>query len=153
MCYLIIDYLLLKHFLPIYIVIEPILHINYHSKYYILKHDILKGWIELFSSNNWLLHLMVCHLCFLSAILRSVTYDIWLSLTQPTQWNWKVHAGNILLGRIKASFSFHTLIPKTLKCLPYIVICHSTSLSPWLIIFDKNNFVKCWSSGGHWVCL
>ncbi len=42
----------------------------------------------------------------------------------------------------KASFSFYKVIPKTLKWLPYILICHCTSLSPWFIILDKNNFVK-----------
>ncbi len=29
----------------------------------------------------------------------------------------------------------------TLKWLLYILICHCTSLSPWFIILDKNNFV------------
>ncbi len=30
----------------------------------------------------------------------------------------------------------------TLKWLFYILICHCTSLSPWFIILDKNNFVN-----------
>ncbi len=58
---------------------------------------------------------------------------------------------------VKASFAFHKLIQKTLKWLPYIPICHCTSLSPWFIILDKNNFVKVdyhyLTSGGYQVCL
>ncbi len=48
----------------------------------------------------------------------------------------------------KASFSFHKITPKTLK-LPYILICHCTSLPPWFIILDKNNFVKV--SHHYWI--
>ncbi len=58
---------------------------------------------------------------------------------------------------IKATFSVHKLIPKTLKWLPYILICHGTSLSPWFIILDNNNFVNVSHhyliSGGYQVCL
>ncbi len=42
----------------------------------------------------------------------------------------------------KASFSFHKLIPKTLKWLPYLLICHCTSRWPWFIILDKKNVVN-----------
>ncbi len=46
---------------------------------------------------------------------------------------------------------------KMLKWLPYILIGHCTSLSPWFIILDKNNFVKVshhyLTSGGYKVCL
>ncbi len=48
----------------------------------------------------------------------------------------------LLIEMLKASFSFYKLIPKPLKWPPYILICHCTSLSPWFIILDKNNFVK-----------
>ncbi len=44
--------------------------------------------------------------------------------------------------RMKASFSFNKITPKTHKLLPYIQINHCTSLSLWLIILDKINFVK-----------
>ncbi len=44
-----------------------------------------------------------------------------------------------------------------LKLLPYILIGHCTSLSPWFIILDKNNFVNVSHhyliSGGYQVCL
>ncbi len=40
-----------------------------------------------------------------------------------------------------------------LKWLPYILICHCTSLSPWFIILDKNDFVNvsyhCLTSGWY----
>ncbi len=58
---------------------------------------------------------------------------------------------------IKVSFSFINLSHKTLKWPPYILICHCTSLSPWFIILDKNNFVKVdnhyLTPGGNQVCL
>ncbi len=44
--------------------------------------------------------------------------------------------------QLKASFSFPKIIPKALKCIYCILICHCTSLSPWFIILDKNYFVK-----------
>ncbi len=47
----------------------------------------------------------------------------------------KSSAGN----HIKATFSFHKIKPKTLNWLPYIIICHCTSISSWFIILDKNN--------------
>ncbi len=44
-----------------------------------------------------------------------------------------------------------------LKWLSYVLIGHYTSLSPWFIILDKNNFVKVsnhyLTSGGCQVCL
>ncbi len=49
----------------------------------------------------------------------------------------------------KASFSFHKIIQKTLKWLPYILFCHYTPLSSWFIILDKNNFVKV--SHHYWI--
>ncbi len=49
----------------------------------------------------------------------------------------------------KASFSFHKITPQTLKWLPYILICHCTSLSPWFIILDKKHFVKV--SHHYWI--
>ncbi len=40
---------------------------------------------------------------------------------------------------LKASFFCYKITTKTLKRLPYILICYCTSLSPWFIILDKNN--------------
>ncbi len=37
---------------------------------------------------------------------------------------------------------FHFTLWVALKCIHFILICHCTSLSPWFIILDKNNFVK-----------
>ncbi len=55
--------------------------------------------------------------------------------------------------QLKATFSIYKLITKMLKWLPYILIGHCTSLSPWFIILDKNNFVNVshhyLSSGGY----
>ncbi len=79
--------------------------------------------------------------------------------TTPNEWSIKqllspptlytLHATNsykttlTVWEEFKASFSFHKLIQKeTLKRLPYILICHCTSLSPRLIILDKNNLVN-----------
>ncbi len=57
--------------------------------------------------------------------------------------------GPIICSRLKASFSFHKITPKTLKLLPHILVCHCTSLSPWFIILDKNNFVNV--SHHYWI--
>ncbi len=52
-------------------------------------------------------------------------------------WRWPKHR------TLKASVSFPKITTKTLKMTRhYILICHCTSLSPWYIILDKNNFVK-----------
>ncbi len=63
----------------------------------------------------------------------------------------------LLLGDLKATFSFHKLIPQTLKRQSYILIGHCTSLSPWFIILDKNIFVNVshyyLTSGGYQVFL
>ncbi len=48
----------------------------------------------------------------------------------------------LTMTNVKATFSFHKLIPKMLRWLLYILIGHCTSLSPWFIILDKNNFIK-----------
>ncbi len=61
-------------------------------------------------------------------------------------------------SNIKATISVDKLIPQngqmTNLC---ILIDHCTSLSPWFIILDKNNFVnvshRCLTSGGYQVCL
>ncbi len=53
------------------------------------------------------------------------------------------------LWQFKASLSVHKITPKTPKWLPYILICHCTSLSPWFIILDKNNFINV--SHYYWV--
>ncbi len=72
-------------------------------------------------------------------------------------WNCAWHNICWLIMHIKASFSFHKLIPKALKWLPYILICHCTSLSPWFIILDKTNFENVFhhylTSGGYQVWL
>ncbi len=47
--------------------------------------------------------------------------------------------------------------PKNTQITTYILICHCTSLSPWFIILDKNNFVNVphhyLTAGGYQVCL
>ncbi len=56
---------------------------------------------------------------------------------------------------VKATFSFHKLIPKNAQMTTYILIGHCTSLSPWFIILDKINFAKVsnhyLTSGGYQV--
>ncbi len=82
---------------------------------------------------------------------QMVVYILYLFIKRHLRWNWAK------LGTVKATFSVRKLIPKTLKWLPYILIGHCTSLSPWFIILDKNNFVKFshhyLTSGGYQVCL
>ncbi len=58
---------------------------------------------------------------------------------------------------LQATFSVYKLIPKNAQIrLPYILIGQCTSLSPSLIILDKNNFVKVshhyLTSGGYQAC-
>ncbi len=61
-----------------------------------------------------------------------------------------------IVEKVNASVSFHKHIPKTLKWLPYILICHCTSLSQWLMI-DKNNCISVYhhilTPRGYQVCL
>ncbi len=51
----------------------------------------------------------------------------------------------------KATFTFYKITIKTLKCLPYILICHFTWRLQWFIILDMNNLVKV--SHHYWMLL
>ncbi len=51
----------------------------------------------------------------------------------------------------KATFSFHKITTKTLKCLSYILISHFTWLLQWFIILDMNNLVNV--SHHYWMLL
>ncbi len=57
---------------------------------------------------------------------------------------------------LKLPSLFINKFQQMLKWLPYIIIGQCTSLSPWFIILDKNNFVNVshhyLTSGGYQVC-
>ncbi len=94
-------------------------------------------------------HTFITYLYHVTLVSQSdphITRDIYYVYVWWHAWVKSFMDLDTLNSIINASFSFHKLIPKTLKLLPYILICHCTSISPWYIILDKKDFVKCFSS-------
>ncbi len=58
---------------------------------------------------------------------------------------------SLILTEFKATFSFHKITTKTLKCLLYILVSHFTWLLQWFIILDMNNLVNV--SHHYWMLL